>query len=139
MWNWIASLPRTLSSLVGIKAAPNYYKATLDNGESSSHPAIFYRAGKVVHPNPDRESKSSCGVGIHLAKSIKAAQKYVPKATEIYLAKPCTILGEDSEKVRCDSCRIIKRLSGSDVERLAKEELTAEERRRKEWKAYFEV
>jgi hypothetical protein len=119
--------------------AQKYYKATLENGVSQNTPTITYKVGKVVHPNPDRESKESCGRGIHLAKFIRAAREFVPKAREFYIAKPGAILGEDDKKVRCDSCRIIRRLSDDEVKYLSEQELTTEEKHRKELEVEAEM
>jgi len=112
-----------------------YIKATLKNGTSYNTPTITYEPGIIVHPNPDRKSKNSCGVGIHLAKSLRSSKHFVPKAEEFYFAEPGVILGEDSEKVRCASCRIVRRLTPADIKRLEKRELTKEELLRQEEQA----
>lgn len=111
---------------------PYYIKATLENGVSGGSPIITYKVGVVIHPDPDRESKDACGVGIHLAKTLRAARKYVPVAKEFYFAIPGVILGEDEHKVRCASCKIIKRLTPSDLAQLENDEMTDEEKLKKE-------
>lgn len=92
-----------------------FIKATLDNGVSGYDHSFTYKLGKNDHPAPDRESKSSCGVGIHLAKTIKVAKQYVTRATEFYLATPIEILGEDRDKVRCAGCELVRKLSKEEV------------------------
>jgi hypothetical protein len=105
-----------------------YYKATLKNGVSVREPKIIYRIGLIVHTNPDRSSKEACGVGIHLAKTLCAARKYVPRAEEFYLAEAGVILGEDEDKIRCASCKIIKQLTNRQLRHIEFEEKTEEEK-----------
>jgi len=112
-----------------------YIKATMENGESAnSGPTIHYKHGIVVHPNPDRTTNDSCGVGIHLAKSLRNARRYVPDAREFYLAHPGVILGEDETKVRCASCEIIKLLSPTEIAEIERQEETEQERMKREQK-----
>lgn len=110
-----------------MKSKQYLIKATMKDGRSYNTPTITYKKGIVAHPNPDRKSKDSCGVGIHLAKTLRVANLFVPRAEEFYFAEPGVILGEDSEKVRCASCRIIRRLTPSDIKRLERKERTREE------------
>lgn len=84
-----------------------YIKATLDGGVSGHDSNFIYRLGHNTHPNPDRKSKEACGEGIHLAKTINAAKRYVPKATEFYVTKPGEILGEDRDKIRVADCDLL--------------------------------
>lgn len=105
-----------------------YYKATLANGVSGYDQNFSYKLGINTHPNPDRKGKSACGEGTHLAKTIKAAKKYVPKAKEFYLAEAGVILGEDEDKIRCASCNIIKKLTQKEVGGIEDEQRTEEER-----------
>jgi hypothetical protein len=118
-----------------VKAKHYLIKATMKDGRSYNTPTITYKIGIVSHPNPDRKSADSCGVGIHLAKTLRSAKHFVPKAEEFYFAEPGVILGEDSEKVRCASCRIVRRLTPADIKRLEKIELTKEELIRQEEQA----
>lgn len=85
-----------------------YYKATKSHGVSGQDPNFIYHIGVNKHPNPDRKSKDACGIGIHLAKTIEAAKRYVRDWSEIYEAKAGKILGENSNKVRCTSCELIR-------------------------------
>ena len=82
-----------------------YYKATLVGGVSAFDSSFVYHEGLNMHPNPDKKSMLVCpqkdrAAGICLAKTLKAAKKYVPKAIEVYLAEPGLILAEDDDKVR---------------------------------------
>lgn len=106
-----------------------YFKTTRRGGKSETAPHIIYRVGMVVHPDPDRESKSACGKGIHLWKTLKEAERFFVSGAEkeIYLASPGVILGEDSTKIRCASCDIIKKLRKSDKKQYMSEEEKAEE------------
>ncbi len=92
-----------------------YLKATRLGGVSFHDANFVYHLGLNVHPNPDKSSVV-CGVGIHLAKSLRAAFYYVPKAEEVYLAKPGPILGEGDDKVRVAYCFIIKKLTRKQVD-----------------------
>jgi len=97
-----------------------YYKAT-DKGGVSHYPygaKYTYHIGLNVHPKPDKKSKSSCGEGIHLAKTVKGALTYVKDAGEIYLARAGVILGEDATKVRCTHCWIDRQLSREEIDRV---------------------
>jgi len=66
-----------------------------------------------VHPAPDK-STDPCAAGIHLARTLEFLfkQKLV---VEFYEAYPGVILGEDSEKVRCASCYIIRRIPDAEI------------------------
>lgn len=87
-----------------------YIKATRDGGQSGRDASFVYHLGINVHPNPDRKSKFACGEGIHLAKTVALAKFYVPTATEFYVAEAGVILGEDNEKARCASCKLIAKI-----------------------------
>jgi len=89
-----------------------YYKATREDMVSCYDPLFVYQKGMNIHPNPDRTHGQSCGVGIHLAKTIDAAFELSSGATELYRAKAGVILGEDEKKVRCASCVILTRIHG---------------------------
>lgn len=108
-----------------------YYKATLDNGVSRSDSTFIYKLGLNTHPKPDKLSKESCGVGIHLAKTISIAKRYVPEATEFYLAKAGVILGEDENKIRCSSCILVRKLSQKAVNRALDIEALQDEQKKK--------
>lgn len=99
-----------------------YFKATLDGGESKSHPVIFYKIGQNIHKNPDRISTEPCGIGIHLAKTLTTAKGNCYRATEYYIAEAGVILGEDKYKIRCASCNILRRLTDKQVEHILKME-----------------
>jgi len=92
-----------------------YYKATRANGVSGRDSSFVYHLGLNVHPNPDKKSKATCGEGIHLAKTIIAAKKYVPNWKEIYEAKAGVILGEDDDKIRVTHCFLLRRISPVDI------------------------
>jgi hypothetical protein len=92
-----------------------YIKATLDNGISKYDHNFKYTLGHIVHPNPDRISKDACGIGIHLAKTMRDAKQYFPNATEYYLAKAGEIIAQDFNKVRCADCYILRKLSIKDI------------------------
>jgi len=92
-----------------------YYKATRANGVSGRDPLFIYHIGINIHPNPDRKNTAACGIGIHLAKTIDIAKKYVPGWKEIYEAKAGVILGEDKEKVRCASCQLTRLISSPKI------------------------
>jgi hypothetical protein len=115
---------------------PYYIKATLEKGKSATEgrgmPSIKYKLGIVIHPDPDKVTSSSCGSGIHLAKSLKMAKYYCPNAKEFYLAHPGVILGEDSNKVRCASCEILKRLSETEIREYEKLEESQQEKMKRE-------
>ncbi len=109
-----------------------YFKATKEGGISGADANFVYTLGQNIHPDPDRKSKSACGTGIHLAKTLVVAKKYVPKATEYYLAEAGVILGEDDDKVRCASCVLVRQLTKVQVKRILKRAQTViEEERRK--------
>lgn len=98
-----------------------YFKATRNNGESGYDSGFRYKLGMNIHPKPDKKSRAACGIGIHLAKTIEVALRFVSRASEIYLAKPGVILGEDDEKLRCGSCFLIKKLDKEEVEHYEKQ------------------
>ena len=106
-----------------------YFKATRANGVSGYDDQFHYKLGLNVHPAPDKSNDASCGIGIHLAKTLTAAQHYVPRATEYYLAKAGVILGEDTKKIRCDSCFLIRQISQVAVTRLLAHEAKVEQER----------
>lgn len=84
-----------------------YIKATKVDGVSGRDPSYRYTLGQNVHPAPDRKSHEACGEGIHLAKTLEMAKRYVPLAKEFYVAEAGVILGEDEDKVRCASCNLL--------------------------------
>jgi len=92
-----------------------YYKATRANGVSGRDRTFVYHFGLNVHPSPDKKNKNACGEGIHLAKSIEAAKKYVPNWKEIYEAKAGVILGEDVDKIRVTHCFLTRLVSSPDI------------------------
>jgi hypothetical protein len=100
-----------------------YYKATRSDGSSyyGGEPVIIYKEGMIIHPAPDRKSDASCGAGIHLAKTLGFAKRYCITGGRIFLAKAGVILGEDSEKVRCASCFVVRELSADDIKRAENE------------------
>ncbi len=110
----------------------SYYKATKAGGVSCYDATFVYHEGLNVHPNPDKRSERVCptegsGAGICLAKSLRAAKSYGPKATEFYYAEPGVILGEDSYKVRVAYFFLGKRLSEDDLREITMQENQAAE------------
>jgi hypothetical protein len=95
-----------------------YIKATLNDGVSGYESTFHYHLGQNIHPKPDRKSSASCGEGIHLFKTFQSGKKYVPKATEFYIAEAGVILGEDEKKIRCASCDLILKLSKAEAQSL---------------------
>jgi hypothetical protein len=113
-----------------------YYKATKDNGVSSNtdlktKQPLVYKLGTNIHPNPNRKSNDACGSGIHLSKTLTKCFSFVKDATEFYLAYSGVILGEDSEKVRCASCFIVKKLTPDEIKDIQTNELTEREREKR--------
>lgn len=92
-----------------------YYKATKANGTSGYDKDFTYRLGLNVHPRPNKKDTSACGVGIHLAKTIKIAKGYVSGWKEIYEARAGIILGEDEKKIRTTHCFLTRCIATSDI------------------------
>ena len=114
-----------------------YFKATRKGGVSFHDRAFVYHLGQNVHPKPDREDDGACGRGIHLAKTLNDARAFAANEggnVEYYTAEAGVILGEDSYKVRCASCVILKQLTPADLQtedKKQKERLQREEAERK--------
>lgn len=92
-----------------------YYKATRAGGVSGHDRDFIYKLGLNVHPHPDKEDISACGVGIHLAKTEEAAKRYVPSWKQIYEAKAGVILGEDHDKIRVTHCFLTRLMASPDL------------------------
>ena len=93
-----------------------YFKATKANGVSGHDPSLVYKLGLNVHPCPDKISNAACGVGIHLAKTVELAKRFVKGWKEIYEAKAGVIIGEDSEKVRVTHCFLTRLIDVADIQ-----------------------
>jgi len=105
-----------------------YYKLTKEGGVSYYDNGFVYNLGLNVHPCPNKLSQSSCGEGLHLAKTIGEGRKNVPYAdAEVYMARPGVILGEDSTKVRCAYIWLDRLLTLDEIKEVEKSEMTTKE------------
>lgn len=88
-----------------------YYKGTRKGGVSFYDRNFVFHLGLNVHPNPDKNSATLCGEGIHLAKSLVTLKDLCPRPVEIYEARAGVILAEDNIKVRVAYCFLDKLIS----------------------------
>lgn len=105
-----------------------YYKATLINKMSHYDRSFSYREGLNIHPDPNKHSSPVCSEGFHLAKTLKAARYYAPRATEFYLARAGVILAEDDDKIRCSYIWLGRLLSEEEIRERDRVEMSVKEK-----------
>lgn len=99
-----------------------YYKCTGKGGRTQNN--FVYHIGYNEEPKANVKTKDSCGIGLHLAKTLTFAERFISEdEKEYYTARPGVILGEDINKVRCKGVWIDKKLTPKHVEKIKQAEL----------------
>lgn len=86
------------------------YKGLCKGMRSGYDPNFVYQKRVNKHPEPDRESKDACGVGLHLCKRIIDIPNFIPNLNEIWLTEynPEDVIAEDETKIRLSKINLVK-------------------------------
>lgn len=95
-----------------------YFKAVKEGGVSAFDAKFVYpmREGAEVEVfGPEPKKPETCGNGLHLAKSLPDAFRYVPDAAEVWFAERLgDLLSEDKSKLRTNRIRMVRKLTKDD-------------------------
>jgi hypothetical protein len=90
-----------------------YYPAPTPQYDRNGELKGWKPSAWITEPNADTISKDACGVGLHLMKIPNP--RYVRYIGNAYLAEGKTLLGEDDEKARFKSIRLLRPLEKSEI------------------------
>jgi len=97
-----------------------YYKAVTFDKKSWYDKKTIWRAGRIIRPDMIDELDAPCGHGIHCSPSILGAIKYQSGSSIYCLVEPRgRILGQDNDKIRCESVKCLHFLTPAETDKAA--------------------